>query len=70
MMPMNTEDIRTKVTVETHSLITALAQVRGVNPEAIAREILEKWAEEQSSMLTVAHHRAKAKGSKGILREL
>lgn len=61
-MACELKDFRGKVTARTDAVLEAMNRVTGKDKSELAREVLDKWAEEQMHVATLIGQLAKTKG--------
>lgn len=65
-MSCDLKDLRAKIGVKAYSFLEARSRVTGVDISTQVREILEKWADEQLHVATVADTLMRSEGIPGI----
>lgn len=60
-----TEDVRTKVSIETFACIAAEASIRHCHPNEVVREILDSWADREFHRQTLVRERLEREGIAG-----
>jgi hypothetical protein len=61
-MSAELRDFRGKITVETDTVLDAIARSSGKDRSEIARDVLHRWAEEQIHVASLIDQRLKAEG--------
>lgn len=65
-MSVDLKDLRAKIGVRAYSFLEARSRVTGVDISVQVREILDKWADEQLHVATVADRLIRSEGMAGI----
>ncbi len=68
-MSTDLKDLRAKITIHAYSFLEARARVTGVDISSQVRDILQRWAEEQLHIATVADRLIRSEGMPGIAGE-